>query len=126
MNQFTNLYFSSKYRFTFLCITFSFLILFIILNRSFILLLFFINMLYIFLRYVNKPILTITDNELIQNGFYFKKLKINELVDINATDSHVVFKTNQDQISVKLSFIDRNTRNILLNFIENQSLENYG
>ena len=126
MNQFTNLYFSNKYRFTFLCLTFSFLILFIILNQSFILLFFFVNMLYVFLRYVNKPALTITDNELIQNGFYFKTLKINELVDIYITESNAIFKTNQDQIRVKLSFIDRDARNILSNFIENQSLENYG
>jgi hypothetical protein len=122
MNQLTNLYFSSKYRFTFLCITFSFLIFFILLNRSFIFLFFFVNMLYIFLKYVNRPTLTITDNELIQDGFYFKKLKINELVDIDTTESKVVFRTNHDQLMIKFNFVDSDTRKKLLNFIENQSL----
>lgn len=79
-------------------------------------------MLYIFLKYVNRPTLTITDNELIQDGFYFKKLKINELVDIDTTESKVVFRTNHDQLMIKHNFVDSDTRKKLLNFIENQSL----
>ena len=125
MKPFTNLYYSNKYRLTFLLLTFLFLLLFILINRSFVFLFFFVNMLYIFLMYVNKPVLLITDKALIQNGFYFKKMKINELVNIIITDSYVIFLTENDELRLNLKFLDEKTKDNLLQFIGEQSLENH-
>lgn len=125
MKPFTNLYYSNKYRLTFLLLTFLFLLLFILINRSFVFLFFFVNMLYIFLMYVNKPVLLITDKALIQNGFYFKKMKINELVNIIINDSYVIFLTENDELRLNLKFLDEKTKDNLLQFISEQSLENY-
>lgn len=87
---------------------------------------FFVNFLYIFIMYINKPTLIITDKELIQDGFYFKKIKINDLVTIVTNDSNVVFKSKNDKLKIKTNYIDSKTRNNLFDFINEQSLENYG
>ena len=76
--------------------------------------------------YINKPTLIITDKELIQDGFYFKKIKINDLVTIVTNDSNVVFKSKNDKLKIKTNYIDSKTRNNLFDFINEQSLENYG
>jgi hypothetical protein len=122
MNQPANFYFSSKYRLLYLSITFSFLILFFLLNRSFVFLLFFVNMLYIYIAYINKPTLTITDNELIQNGFYFKKMKIIDLIDIVINNTSVVFISENNALKVNLNYVDSDSKIQLFNFIDNQTV----
>lgn len=72
--------------------------------------------------YVNKPALVITDQELIQNGFYFKKMKINDLVNIVATNSNIVFETASDELRLKMNYIDSEAKAKLMRFIDEQSL----
>jgi hypothetical protein len=75
--------------------------------------------------YVNKPVLLITDKALIQNGFYLKKMKINELINIIITDSYVIFLTENDGLRLNLKFLDEKTKDNFMQFISEQFLENY-
>jgi hypothetical protein len=125
MNYLLTFYFSKKFRFLFLTLTSFFLLIYILINDSFIFLIFFTNLVYVFFAYVNKPTLVITDNELIQESFISKRMKIKELNSIKVDASRIKFSTATDELVVKLKFIEESDKTSLLEFVSEQSLTNY-
>ena len=125
MNYLLAFNFSRKIRFLFLSFTLIFLLIFLLNTDDVVFLIFFVNLAYIYLAYFNKPLLIVTESELIQQSFLSKRIKIVDLKNVMINNSLIVFSTDEDTLVVKLKYIDSSDKVSLIEFVREQRLMTY-
>lgn len=117
MRENFTIHYSSTYKKTFLLFTFTFLILYFVANQSFVFLVFFINLIYVYFKYVHAPLIVFENETIYYNSFFQKNLVLGKEMDIEVNDKLIIFRTRQEQFSIKLMVLEHKDKERLYDFI---------
>lgn len=85
----------------------------------------FLFYLILFVISLTRPYLHIKDNKLRSSNYMFKSLKLDELSEVNISDTNFIFKENHKYLLIDMELVSSKDRKIVIDFLKKRKLLEY-